>query len=269
MQQGTVKGPAGTKPPRRTKVIVVINQKGGPGKTTMSFHIAHAAAQDENAKVLCMDLDSQGNLSQYMTDDLDVIKDTKGGVGSLFEGKALSPRPTTHPRIDLLHGHRELDRYDADLVAEDRAYAPETPAMLRDLGYDYVIIDTPPAVGLRHLAALYWADVAVIPLEPVVTGITGFQNVLQEIEQTILPLNPDLKWLGLINRANMRVKSNREKDAWMRRTYGKKILATLNTRSAVADAMEESPAQPVWARRGAPRELRDEWRSVCATIIAR
>lgn len=254
---------------KKTKVIVVINQKGGPGKTTVSFHLAHAALNGQETKVLCLDLDSQGNLSQYMTDNLDVINDTEGGVGLLFEGKPLAPKSTTHPQIDILHGHSELDRYDSDPAAEDRAYSPEMPALLRNLGYDYVIIDTPPAVGLRHLAALYWADVAVIPLEPAMSGITGFQNVLAAIDKSIAPMNPNLKWFGVMNRANMRVKSHREKDSWMRETYGKKILATLATRTAVADAMEESPAQPVWSRRGAPRELREQWRDFCAHVIGK
>jgi chromosome partitioning protein len=187
----------------------------------------------------------------------------------LFEGKPLTPTKTTHPQIDVLHGHSELDRYDSDPAAEDRAYSPEMPFLLRNLGYDYVIIDTPPAVGLRHLAALYWADVAVIPLEPARSGITGFQNVLGAIDKDIAHLNPNLQWFGVMNRANMRVKSHREKDAWMRGTYGKKILATLTSRTAVADAMEESPAQPVWLRRGAPRELRDQWRSFCAQVIGK
>lgn len=256
-----------TRKDHKTKIIVVINQKGGPGKTTLSFHLAHAGITNEHAKVLCLDLDSQGNLSQYLTDDLDVNAKTEGGVGSLFEGAVPAPTKTTHPQIDLLHGHRELDRYDADQAAEDRAYSTEMPLLLRSLGYDYVIIDTPPAVGLRHLAPLFWADLAVIPLEPAVSGITGFQNVLKSISDSIRSLNPKLQWVGVMNRANLRVKSHREKDAWMRGTYGEKIVATFSNRTGVADAMEESPAKPVWSHRGVPKELRDQWRVVCTSII--
>ncbi|AMR78044.1 ParA family protein [Cupriavidus nantongensis] len=253
----------------KTKIIVVINQKGGPGKTTLSFHLAHAGLENEHSKVLCLDLDSQGTLSQYLTDDLDVISVTQGGVGDLFEGATPQPQKTTHPQIDLLHGHRELDRYDADQTAEERAYSTEMPDLLRGLGYDYIIIDTPPAVGLRHLSPLFWADIVVIPLEPAMSGISGFQNVLQVVDESISALNPKLKWVGVMNRANMRVKSQREKDTWMRKNYGNKILATLSTRTAVAEAMEESPARPVWSHRGAPKELRDQWRQVCAEIVCK
>lgn len=260
--------PKKAKTGRKTKIIVVINQKGGPGKTTVSFHLAHAGIKDEQSRVLCLDLDSQGNLSQYLTDDLDVISDTQGGVGALFEGSPPHPRETTHPQIDLLHGHTELDRYDSDQAAEDRAYSKDMPELLRSLGYDYVVIDTPPALGLRHLAPLFWADLAVIPLEPAMSGITGFQNVLKAIDESISALNPDLKWVGVINRANMRVKSHREKDAFMRDTYREQIVATLATRTAVADAIEQSPAKPVWEHRSAPKELRAEWHAVCSDILA-
>ena len=251
----------------KTKIVVVVNQKGGVGKSTVAFHLAHAALKNENSRVLCLDLDSQGNLSQYLTGDLDVINETDHGVGLLFEGKAFTPSKTTHPQIDLLHGHSKLDRYDNDSVAEDLAFSPELPALLRGLGYDYVVIDTPPAVGLRHLASLYWSDVAVIPMEPVMSGIVGFQNVLAAIDQHIAPLNPKLKWVGVMNRANMRVRSHREKDAWIRSEHGGRILATLSARTAVSDAMEESPAQPVWMRRGAPKALRDDWQYFCEQVL--
>ena len=258
-----------TKKGRETKIITVINQKGGPGKTTVSFHLAHAALKNEHSKVLCLDLDSQGNLSQYLTDELDIVQNTGGGVSDLFDGKAVQPRKTSHPQIDLLHGHFELDRLDRDDSVEDRVYSPAMRALLRGLGYDVIIIDTPPAVGLRHLVALYWADLAVIPLEPSMTHIAGFQNVVKTIEGDIIKLNPELRWLGLVNRANLRLKAQREKDAWVHATYGAKMLATLSSRGAVAEAIEESPAKPVWAHRGAPRDLREQWREVCTKIISK
>lgn len=254
----------------KTKIIAVVNQKGGVGKSTVAFHLAYAAAlTNERSKVLCLDLDSQGNLSQYMTGDMEVITQTDSGVGLMFEGKDFVPSKTTNPQIDLLHGHSKLDRYDSDVNVEAWAYSPEMRLMLRGLGYDYVIIDTPPAVGLRHLVALFLADIAVIPMEPVSSGIGGFQNVLGVIDDYVLSVNPDLKWFCVMNRANMRVKSHCEKDVWMRNKYGNRVLATLATRTAVSDAMEETPAQPVWLRKSAPKSLRDEWRGFCDQVIGK
>lgn len=254
----------------KTKIIVVINQKGGVGKSTLAFHLAHAAAGlpgESGRRVLALDLDSQGNFSQYLTGDLDVINDTDNGIGLFLEGKPFVPTTTTHPGIDLLHGHSALDRYDNNEVVEERGYDIKMRHELRGLDYDYVIIDTPPAVGFRHMAALCWADMAVIPMAPVMSSIVGFQNVLTAIDELILPINPGLKWCGVVNQANMRVKSHCEKEAYLRKEYGSHIVATLATRAAVSDAMEEEPAQPVWMRKGAPKELREEWRQFCVKVI--
>lgn len=258
-----------TKAKTKTKIIVVVNQKGGVGKSTVAFHLAYAAAmKKKSVSVLCLDMDAQGNLSQYLTGDLDIINNTEGGVGLFLEGREVTPSTTTHPGIELLHGHSRLDRYDNDEEVEERGYSPEMRESLRDLGYDFVIIDTPPAVGFRHMAALCWADIAVIPMEPVMSSIVGFQNVLSAIDEFVAPINPGLKWFGVMNRANMRVKSHREKDEFVRQSYGKQILATLSTRTAVSDAMEEEPARPVWMRRGAPKDLREDWLKFCRRVIA-
>lgn len=252
-----------------TKILAVANQKGGVGKSTLAFHLAHAATRRKaGVRVLCLDLDGQGNLSQYLTGNLDIISETDSGVGLFIEGKAFEPTATTHPAIDLLHGHSELDRYDNDVAVEERGYDVAMQELLRSLGYDYVIIDTPPAVGFRHLAALCWADVVVIPMEPVMSSIVGFQNVLTSIDTSVSGINPGLRWAGVINRANMRVKSHREKDAFVRKTYGKQILATLTTRTSVSEGMEEEPALPVWKRVGAPKELREEWLRLCQKVLA-
>jgi chromosome partitioning protein len=251
----------------KTKIIVVLNEKGGVGKSVVAFHLAHAALKNPVARVLCVDMDTQGNLSQYLTGDFDVTKNTEGGAGLLFENKPVVPTTTTHPQIDLLHGHERLDRYDSDSVAERVATAPEKLADLRTLGYDYIIVDTPGLFCLRQAAPLEWADTAILPVEPSLPAITGFQKVIGNIEGFIHPINPSLKWFGVVNRANMRTSGHRGYESYLRSTYGKRILATLGTRSAVQDAVQETPAVPVWLRRGAPAELRTLWQGFCAQAL--
>ncbi|CAG0950136.1 partial Sporulation initiation inhibitor protein Soj, partial [Rhodocyclaceae bacterium] len=155
---------------RRARIITVLNQKGGVGKSTLAFNIAQAAAdfgkRGKPAKVLCQDLDSQGDFSQYLTGDLEIAKKTKTGVGLFLEGQEWTPMATSHPNIDLLHGHRKLDRYDRDGPTEDRLLDESWREHMRGLDYDYIVIDTPPAAGIRQIGPLCWADVAVIPIEP-------------------------------------------------------------------------------------------------------
>lgn len=248
----------------KTKIFVVVNQKGGVGKSTIAFHLAHAGAQ-RGKKVLCGDLDTQSNLSQFLTGNLNIMGDTQGGIGTLFEGKRPSPIATTHPNIELLHGHRELDRYD-DAV-EEFGFGGGMREMLCDLGYDYVVLDAPPNLGPRQFAGLFCADVAVIPIEPTMSAILGLQEVLMLMDELIVPVNKRLRWIGVINRANPRSKSHTEKGQWLHEEYSKKILATFSLRTAVADAMEEEPSQPVWLRRGAPRDLRETWLTFCNKVL--
>lgn len=257
----------------KTKIITVNNRKGGVGKSAIAFHLAYAPFIDEalrrKKRVLCIDMDAQGNLSQFLTGDLDIEKKTEGGVDLLLEGKPLVFTKTTHPNIDLLHGHEALDRYDSGAELEQRGYEGAISNTLRGLGYDYVIVDTPPALGFRHLAPLCWADIAIIPMEPSIAAIAGFQNVIGSIDNAIFSFNPNLQWYGVINRANLRVKAHREKELFLKDEYGARILATFTARTAVADAMEHEPAQPVWKRPGAPKPLREEWKEFCLTVLSK
>lgn len=250
----------------KTKIIVVVNQKGGVGKSTVAFHLAHAAAK-KGRRVLGIDLDAQGNFSQYLTADLDVINQREGGAGALLGGVDFTPSETTHPDIDLLHAHVDLDQYDKDEEVLERGYSASMRLYLLDLGYDYIIIDTPGDLGFRPYAALCWSDTAVIPMDPAMTSIAGFQNVLKAIDEHVTKLNPDLKWMGVLSRVDSRIRSHREKGDWVKETYGKQILPMLTARSAVAEAMEESPAQPVWLRKGVPKELREKWLAFCKLVI--
>lgn len=254
---------------KKTKVIVVINQKGGVGKTTVGFHIAKAAAES-GKRVLVADVDTQGNMSQFLTGDLDIQKNTQGGAGWLFSSGNVppdAPMPTNHEGIWLLHGHEQLDQYDNDADVFDRVVSADLRMTLHSLDFDVVIVDTPPAVGVRHLAPLVWSDLAVIPMEPANAAVAGFQSVLASIDD-VLELNPGLQWVGVLNRLNRSAKSHRNMENMVREVYREKIAPALPSRTAVADAMQEDPAVPVWGMPGARRDVRDLWRDWCTSLIA-
>lgn len=253
----------------KAKVIVVINQKGGVGKTTVSFHIAKAAAES-GKRVLVIDVDTQGNMSQFLTGNLDIQKNVQGGAGWLFSSGNVpqdAPTPTNHEGIWLLHGHEQLDQYDNDADVFERVVSAELRMTLHSLDFDVVIVDTPPAVGVRHLAPLVWSDLAVIPMEPANAAVAGFQSVLESIDN-VLELNPGLQWVGVLNRLNRSAKSHRKMEDMVREVYGEKIAPALPSRTAVADAMQEDPAVPVWRLAGTRREVRDLWRDWCTSLVA-
>lgn len=254
---------------KKTKVVVVINQKGGVGKTTVGFHIAKAAAES-GKRVLVVDVDTQGNMSQFLTGNLDIQKNVEGGSGWLFSSGSVpqdAPTLTNHDGIWLLHGHEELDQYDNDAGVFERVVSSKLRMTLHSLDFDVVIVDTPPAVGVRHLAPLVWSDLAVIPMEPANAAVAGFQSVLESIDD-VLELNPGLQWVGVLNRLNRSSKSHRNTEAMVREVYREKIAPALLSRTAVADAMQEDPAVPVWRMPGTRREVRDLWRDWCTSLVA-
>lgn len=252
---------------RAVRIIVVINQKGGVGKTAISFHLAKWAAEAGN-RVLAVDADGQGNLSQSLTGDLEIRK-REGGAGVLFELGAVPESALTqtqHENIVLLHGHKGLDQFDNDESVEERVYSPDLRLALQNLPYDVIIIDTPPAVGVRHLGPLTWADKAVIPMEPTQNSVDGFMSVLEAIE-SVQGLNPALQWVGVVNRFNKSSSSHRMLEEFVHTTYGKKMTQTLPTRAAVTDALQENPALPVWRMHSAKREARELWRQFCSKVV--
>lgn len=253
---------------KAVKIIVVINQKGGVGKTAISFHLAKLAAES-GQQVLVIDTDTQGNLSQFLTGDLEIQEQADGGAGVLFETGSFDHAAlveTQFENIHLLHGHIGLDSFDNQPAIEDRVYSPEFRRMMHELPFDVVVIDTPPAVGIRHIAPLIWADLAVIPMEPAMSSVAGFQSVLRAIEYA-QGMNPALQWLGVLNRFSKAAASHRQIEEFVRKTYGRKIAPTLSARTAVADGLQENPAVPVWRMPSAKRDLRELWRSFCAGVI--
>lgn len=266
MAVNTSRTKGGKKP---AKVIDFTNQKGGVGKTSISFNVA-MRAKEMGFEVLVVDTDSQGNLSQILTGDLDIQKNEVGGAGVLFELGHVpegAPMETLFEGISLLHGHKGLDQFDNDEAVEDRVYSDEFRQMLHGLPYDIVIIDTPPALGIRHIAPLIWSDLVVIPMEPALAAVVGFQDVLDAIE-IAQRHNPALQWMGVLNRATKGSRSHRDTESIVRQNYGKKIAPTLTARTAVADGMQEVPALPVWKVANAKRDLRELWREFCTQVIA-
>lgn len=251
-----------------TQIFCVANQKGGVGKTTLGFHLVMAAA-DAGKRVLVLDCDTQGNLSQVLTGDYLINRKTEGGASYLFSGPSIPPdafTATQYPNVSLLHGHGSLEMFDNNDEVVSRVASPDFRAMLRQLGFDVIIVDTPPAVGIRQLAPLIWADKVIIPMEPVNSAVIGFQAVLDSIE-TVRSFNPGLKWVGVLNRLNRQATSHRAMEKYLIESYGSQMGQTLSARTAIADAMQQEIPVPVWRLSGARRDVKDLWLNFCSEQI--
>jgi len=166
------------------KTIVIANHKGGVGKTTTALNLAVILAS-EDARVLAVDLDPQGNLSDALGVDLRKLEATRATAHRLMldrEGDYTRYIHRARPSLDLIPTC--LD-YDAENALESQAVSRELLlrkrlSSARD-GYDYCVIDTPPALNLATLNALAMSDLTIIPIDTSKYALLGLTHLLKLI----------------------------------------------------------------------------------------
>src|ERR1700730_2848652 len=209
--------------------IAVLSQKGGTGKTTAVRTLTDVFRRLE-LSVLAVDLDPQGNLSDY----LDVDPEASPTIGDVLTGRA---RPIDAVRDGIVPAN--LGLAEAELILGGKMGRElSLKKALRDLkgDYDLVLIDCPPALGLLTVNALVAADYALLSAEAQYFALQGVEQALEVIELARDSLNPDLEWLGVVlNIADMRPRHSREAFASLRQHYGDKLLDT-TIRSSIAYA---------------------------------
>lgn len=171
--------------------IIMTNQKGGVGKTTLVFHLASLFSADGN-KVLAVDLDPQANLTScFIRGDLP----PESNVSLLFmEG---SPRPLpVGDRLDLVGTDPNLGLHE-DRSSTERIHAiKDWLDSLPD--YDVVLFDTPPAMGLFTRSALMASDFALIPADVSWFAYKGLADLVSSIESLRASHQAEVRPLGII-----------------------------------------------------------------------
>lgn len=180
------------------KIISLVNQKGGVGKTTTAINLATYLAS-AGKFVLLVDLDPQGNASSGL--GIDIRKVPK----SLYHSMILGDHPSTiiyktetlgH---DVIPASQDLAGAGIELVHMDnrefRLYN-----VLREIrtNYDYIIIDSPPSLGLLTINGLVASDEVVIPVQTEYFALEGLSQLLNTIELVRDNLQPNLKVMGAI-----------------------------------------------------------------------
>ncbi len=215
--------------------IAVLSQKGGTGKTTAVRTLTDVFRRID-LRVLAVDLDPQANLSDY----LDVDPDASPTIGDVLSGQA---KP-----IHAVHGGiipANLGLAEAELVLGGKMGRELVlKKALRELegGYDVILIDCPPALGLLTVNALVAADYALLSAEAQYFALQGVEQALEVIDLARDSLNPDLEWLGVVlNIADMRTRHSREAFASLREHFGEKLLdTTIRASIAYAESAERA-----------------------------
>jgi chromosome partitioning protein len=211
------------------ETIAVLSLKGGTGKTTTVRTLADVF-QRVGLDVLAVDLDPQGNLSDYF----DVAPDASPTVADVLSGNA-KPKAAIHegviPATPIL---AEVERTLSGKMGRELVLRKALKDARKQ--HDIVLIDCPPALGLLTINGLVAADWALVSSEAQYFALQGVQVVLDTIEQAKDFYNPDLEWLGVVmNIADMRTVHSRDAYTQLREAYGEKLFDTV-IRSSIAYA---------------------------------
>src|SRR5512132_982142 len=205
--------------------ISVLSQKGGTGKTTTVRTLADVYRRI-GLDVLCVDLDPQGNLSDYF----DVPADASPTVADVLAGQARA--------VDAVHQGvlpANLGLAESELILGGKMGRELTLRRgLRDVKrqHDLVLVDCPPSLGLLTVNALVAADHALISSEAEYFSLQGVEQALEVVELAKESLHPELDWLGVVlNIADLRLVHAREALKSLQERFEDKVFSTVVRRS--------------------------------------
>lgn len=179
-----------------TKIIAVLNQKGGVGKTTSTINLAAYMAK-AGKRVLITDLDPQGNATSGIGVDKQTLDSTTYDV--LFDPAPITGviKETGIAGVDILPANANLAAAEVDLAAEpEREFRLKKALQLLD--YDVILIDCPPSLGLLSINALTAADLVLIPVQAEYYAMEGLSQLLDIVGRVRQGLNPNLELLGVV-----------------------------------------------------------------------
>ncbi|MES2390223.1 MAG: AAA family ATPase [Acidobacteriota bacterium] len=187
-----------TPQPPLSKVIAVVNQKGGVGKTTTAINLATAVAQ-EGVRTLLLDCDPQANTTSGLgfprNDERPTVYDLMLGEVSAREAIL----PTEVENLSLVPGTKNMIGANVELVAVERRESRLREAIEPIRGdYSFIFLDCPPALDLLTLNALVAADTLLVPMQAEYFALEGISELMSTLDKVAAAFNPGLSLEGVL-----------------------------------------------------------------------
>jgi chromosome partitioning protein len=226
------------KAPASTQVIALANQKGGVAKTTTTLNLG-VAFREQGLRVLCIDLDPQGNLTMSQGLNPDTIERSmfdvlvhRMPISEVIESREIDIAVAS---IDLAGADMALSSQIGRERALQKALEP-----IKDR-YDFILIDTPPSLGLLTINAFVAATGVIVPVQTEylsLRGLVQLENTLQMVREN---LNPQVGIIGILpTMYDKRLTHSREADEILRENFGELVY---NTRIRKTIRYAEAPVK--------------------------
>ena len=227
------------------KIISVINQKGGVGKTTTVINLA-AGLSDQGKKILVIDLDPQGNATTGL--GLSNLENSDKTIYGVLNGtRTISDaiKETQFLNLDIITSNVDLSGLEVETAGDSkRAFIlkEQLASYLNDSGtnYDYILIDCPPSLSLLTVMALVSSNSLIVPLQTEFFALEGLTQLVKTIDRIKVSLNPELQIRGiLLTMYDKRNKLSSQVEKEARDYFNEKVYTTVIPRNV---RLSEAPS---------------------------
>lgn len=204
------------------KVITICQNKGGVGKTTLTFNLAECIAKRGNS-VLLIDTDAQANLTGYILgSDIDDSKPML--FDSMIKDKKISPWETSNRYISIVPADLRLSDIDfalAQVIARETILSNKLSSIKEN--YDYIIIDTAPNLGLLTINSILCSDNLLVPMIPEPFSLQGWNMINTLLGRLKTAINKTIK-TNIVLQKVKNTALHKEIEEQLRLVYGDKVL---------------------------------------------